>query len=98
MEPIKSLIDRELVSTEEFNNTPGFSGSEAFFKFIDTVAGFCRIWQTLNAVEIVAFEFVFEGILDHVPLDGVLGVVLGLFIEILKHPVNILNINIIVTK
>ena len=71
---MKELIGRKLIGAEKFNNF-AILGAKALFEGINTVAGFLGVWQALNTIKIVSFEVIFDGVLYHVPLDGVLGVV-----------------------
>ena len=75
VEAIEGLIDGKLERANEFNDTTGFWGSETFFEFANAVAGFAGIREILDTVKIVNLEFMFGGVFNHVPLDGILGVV-----------------------
>ena len=68
------LINGEVERADEFDNVPVGTGGEAFFKFVDAVE-VAVFGETGDAVEVVSLEFMFGGVLDHMPLDGVLGVV-----------------------
>ena len=57
------------MSADEFDDTTSFIRGEAFFEVVDAVIFAVFIWEALDAVEIVAFEFMFDGIFDHMPLD-----------------------------
>ena len=70
MEIIEENVDRELVGADKLENLAG----EAFFEFVDAVS-MRVVGETVDAVEIIAFVAVVDGVLHHVPLDGILGVV-----------------------
>ena len=63
------------MGADKFGDTAGFFRGKTFFKIVDAVifAGFVR--QALDAVEIISLEAMLDSVLDHVPLDQILGVV-----------------------
>lgn len=63
------------MGAEEFDD----AAAKAFFEFIDTVIFGGGVGEALNAVEIVATKMVVGGVFNHVPLDGVLGVIIHVF-------------------
>ena len=63
------------MGAEEFNN----AAAEAFFEFIDTVIFGGGVGEALDAVEVVATKMMVGGVFNHVPLDGVLGVIIHVF-------------------
>ena len=71
---VERFIDGEVERADEFDNVPVGAGGEAFFKFVDAVE-VAVFGETGDAVEVVSLEFVLRGVLDHVPLDEILGVV-----------------------
>ena len=75
MEIVEVMINRESVGADELDDAAGCFGSEAFFEIVDAVIFGRLIWEALDAVEVVGFEFMLEGVFNHVPLDEILGVV-----------------------
>ena len=75
MKPIKSKVYWQLVRAEKFDNAAGVFGGKTFFEVVDAVifAGF--VGEALDAVEVVDFEAVLRSVLNHIPLNGILGVV-----------------------
>lgn len=61
----------EFKRADEFDDVT----TETFFEFVDAIVGMCGIGETLDAIKVIAFEIVLGGVFDHLPLDGVLGVV-----------------------
>lgn len=59
------------MSTKELN----YATTITALGSIDTIIGFFGIGEALDAEEIIAFKMVISGILNHFPLDNVLGVV-----------------------
>ena len=75
MEFVERPIDGQFVSAEKFGDAAGGFRGKTFFEIVDAVVFRIRIGETVDAVEIVAFEVVLGGVFDHVPLDEALGVV-----------------------
>ena len=65
----------EFIVADELDDFAGCFGSEAFFEVVDAVifAGF--VGKALDAVEVISFVFMLDGVFNHMPLDQVLGVV-----------------------
>lgn len=72
---IKYLANWHLLGADELGDVAGCIRGKAFFEGVDAVIFGSLLGQTLNTVEIIAFEMMLGGVFDHVPLDGVLSVV-----------------------
>lgn len=73
MEIVKRLVDGEFEGAEEFDDA-AIVGAEAFFEIIDAVVGIGFVGKSVNTIKIINFVFMFSGVFNHVPLDGVLSV------------------------
>ena len=75
MKAVKRLADGKFICADELDNVAGVTRGETFFEFIDAVK-VAVFGQTRDAIEVVTFEVVLGGVFNHVPLDGVLGVII----------------------
>ena len=71
VEVIDGSVEGEGAGADELDDV----AAEAFFEAVDTIIFGVWIGEVTDAVEIVAGEAVLGGVLYHMPLDEVLGVV-----------------------